>query len=127
VKVNPESPEFQSTYEGIATNLDVSVSTINLIVTRKTLLTLLDFVLSTFAGSDQQTQESIESKTKSDEEAQIEAAQQKSGQADKLRIKAKLKSIALILNNDGVRLATLSLNSGDVGILIDGGPMKILH
>ena len=125
VKVNPESPEFQSTYEGIATNLDVSVSTINLIVTRKTLLTLLDFTLSTFAGGDQQTQQSIESKTKSDEEFQIDAELQKSGEADKLRIKAQLMSIALILNNDGVRLATLSLNSGDVGILIDGGPMQV--
>lgn len=126
VKVNPESPEFQSTYEGIATNLDVSVSTINLIVTRKTLLTLLDFVLSTFASGDgEQTQSSIESKAKSEEEAQIEAALQKPGQADKLRIKAQLTSIALILNNDGVRLATLSLNSGDVGILIDGGPMQV--
>jgi vacuolar protein sorting-associated protein 13A/C len=125
VKVNPESPEFQSTYEGIATNLDVSVSTINLIVTRKTLLTLLDFTLSTFAGGDQQTQQSIESKTKSDEESQIDAELQKSGEADKLRIKAQLMSIALILNNDGVRLATLSLNSGDVGILIDGGPMQV--
>lgn len=126
VKVNPESPEFRSTYEGIATNLDVSVSTINLIVTRKTLLTLLDFVLSTFAGgNDESTTESIESKTKSAEEAEIDVEQQKAGQADKLRIKAQLTSIALILNNDGVRLATLSLNSGDVGILIDGGPMQV--
>lgn len=52
VKVNTDSPEFDSTYEGIATHLDVSISTINLVVTRKTLLTLLDFVLITFASPD---------------------------------------------------------------------------
>jgi vacuolar protein sorting-associated protein 13A/C len=126
VKVNPESPEFKSTYEGIATNLDVSVSTINLIVTRKTLLILLDFVLATFTSpGDQQTNKSVTENAKSDDEAEIDAALQKSGQADKIRIKAQLKSIALILNNDGVRLATLSLNSGDVGIFLDGGTMQI--
>ena len=126
VKVNPESPEFKSTYEGIATNLDVSVSTINLIVTRATLLTLMDFVLATFAGSDDQaTNQSVTEKTKGEDEAEIDAAVQKSGQADKIRIRAQLKSIALILNNDGVRLATLSLNSGDVGVFLDGGTMQI--
>ncbi|KAG9657000.1 vacuolar protein sorting-associated protein 13, partial [Aureobasidium melanogenum] len=64
IKVNPEHPDFMSTYEGIATNLDVSVSTINLLVTRKTLLTLLDFVMITFTnpGEPQANQsQSIES------------------------------------------------------------------
>ena len=126
VKVNPESPEFKSTYESIATNLDVSVSTINLIVTRRTLLTLLDFVLATFTNSeDQATTQSVTEKAKGEEEAEIDAAVQKAGQADKIRIKAQLKSIALILNNDGVRLATLSLNSGDVGVFLDGGTMQV--
>ncbi len=126
VKVNPESPEFTSTYEGIATNLDVSVSTINLIVTRATLLTLLDFVLATFAGSDDQaTNQSVAEKARGEDEAEIDTAVQKGGQADKIRIRAQLKSIALILNNDGVRLATLSLNSGDVGVFLDAGTMQI--
>ena len=35
VKVNNDSPELESTYEGIATNLDVAVSTINVVVTRR--------------------------------------------------------------------------------------------
>jgi vacuolar protein sorting-associated protein 13A/C len=126
VKVNPASPEFHSTYESIATNLDVAVSTINLIVTRKTLLTLLDFVLQTFAGPDDQTPlEVATEKAASDEKAEIGEAQQKQQQADKIRIKAQLTSIALILNNDGVRLATLSLNSGDVGVFLDSGTMQV--
>lgn len=127
VKVNPASPEFQSTYEGIATNLDVSVSTINVIVTRKTLLTLLDFVLTTFAGPGNQSAPQIEEQ-KGDEaapEAPVAPAQSPGSPPDKIRIKAELTSIALILNNDGVRLATLSLNSGDVGIFLDAGTMQI--
>ncbi|OAG41339.1 hypothetical protein AYO21_04502 [Fonsecaea monophora] len=122
VKVNPDSPELQSTYEGIATNLDVAVSTINVIVTRRTLLTLLDFVLTTFASPrDQQTiQEDADQL-----EERVDDSQQAKPQADKIRIKAQLTSIALILNNDGVRLATLSLNSGDVGIFLDEGTMQV--
>ncbi|KAH0254448.1 vacuolar protein sorting-associated protein 13, partial [Aureobasidium melanogenum] len=120
IKVNPEHPDFMSTYEGIATNLDVSVSTINLLVTRKTLLTLLDFVMITFTnpGEPQANQsQSIEST-----EAE-EIGAQPTG--DKIRIKAQLKRIAIILNNDGIRLATLSLTSAEVGIFLMGKTMRV--
>ncbi|KAA8648687.1 hypothetical protein EYZ11_008781 [Aspergillus tanneri] len=122
VRVKPESPEFESTYEGIAMNLDVSVSTINLVVTRRTLLTLLDFILLTFTNpeqpnnGDRQADRAIQGTT---------AGDQKPQQSGKIRIKADLKSIALILNNDGVRLATLSLNTADVGISLVGRAMLI--
>ncbi|KAF2654929.1 vacuolar protein sorting-associated protein 13 [Lophiostoma macrostomum CBS 122681] len=120
VKVNKESPEFQTKYEGIATNLDVAVSTINLIVTRRTLLTLLDFVLITFASpGSPQDQQQIANKPEQ------QAAKQDQGEPDKIRIRAELKRIAVVLNNDGIRLATLSLNSGDVGIFLNGKTMRI--
>ncbi|CAG7920566.1 unnamed protein product [Penicillium olsonii] len=118
VRVKPESPEFESTYEGVAMNLDIAVSTINLVVTRKTLLTLLDFILLTFTNP-QQPAEVIEPKDR------VEAIEEKPQAAGKLRIRANLKSIALILNNDGVRLATLSLNTADVGIFLVGASMLI--
>jgi vacuolar protein sorting-associated protein 13A/C len=122
VRVKPESPEFESIYEGINTNIDIAVSTINVIVTRKTLLTLLDFILLTFTNPDlpqpspQQADKAIEDVPQEEEKPQ---------QAGKLRIKSNLKSIALILNNDGVRLATLSLNTADVGIFLIGRAMQI--
>ncbi|KAF3389182.1 Vacuolar protein sorting-associated protein 13 [Penicillium rolfsii] len=122
VRVKPESPELESTYEGIAMNLDISVSTINLVVTRKTLLTLLDFVLLTFTNPQQAGDES-QQLDKSLPEANDE--EQQPQEVGKLRIKSNLKSIALILNNDGVRLATLSLNTADVGIFLVGRAMTI--
>lgn len=121
VRVKPESPEFESTYEGVAMNLDMSVSTINLVVTRKTLLTLLDFVLLTFTTPQQPSQDTQQDKAIKDT-ANVD---QKPQQAGKIRIKADLKSIALILNNDGVRLATLSLNTADVGVFLVGRAMLI--
>ena len=124
VKVNADSPEFQTTYESIATNLDVSMSTINLVVTRRTLLTLLDFVLITFASPDQPSAspDAIESSEKLRED---KTSSGPSSGADKIRIKADLESIALILNNDGIRLATLSLNSANVGVFLSGGSMRV--
>ncbi|TIA11816.1 vacuolar protein sorting-associated protein 13 [Aureobasidium pullulans] len=121
VKVNPEHPEFMSTFEGIATNLDVSVSTINLLVTRKTLLTLLDFVMVTFTnpGEPQANQSQAVESTETVEVANAQPA------GDKIRIKAELKRIAIILNNDGIRLATLSLTSAEVGIFLMGKTMRV--
>lgn len=130
VKVNTDSPDIVSTYEGIATNLDVSISTLNLVVTRKTLLTLLDFVLITFASPDGSTdaqqitedgEDSAQEKTKDARDPTPE----QSDSSDKIRIKVDLQKIALILNNDGIRLATLSLNTADVGVFLSGGSMRI--
>ena len=122
VKVNKESPEFQTKYEGIATNLDVAVSTINLIVTRRTLLTLLDFVLITFTNPDQPQSGQAQIAATSDEQQPV---QPPPAESDKIRIRAELKRIAVVLNNDGIRLATLSLSSGDVGIFLNAGTMRI--
>lgn len=125
VKVNPESPEFVSTYEGIATNLDVSISTLNLVVTRKTLLTLLDFVLITFTNPDDSPKPRIEDTQKPGDEKEHKVAAKPTPDSDKIRIKVDLQSIALILNNDGIRLATLSLNTADVGISLSGGTLRV--
>lgn len=122
VRVKPESPEFQSTYEGVAMNLDISVSTINLVVTRKTLLTLLDFILLTFTSPQQSSDQDAQAERAV---ADTDNAEQQSQQEGKIRIKADMKSIALILNNDGVRLATLSLHTADVGIFLVGRSMLI--
>jgi vacuolar protein sorting-associated protein 13A/C len=121
-KVNKDHPEFKSMYEGISTNLDVAVSTINVMVTRKTLLTLLDFVMITFTGGDQQAPK--------DEPKQIEGTpeqtvEKKPEEADKIRVKAELRRIAVILNNDGIRLATLSLTSAQVSVLLMGKTMQV--
>ncbi|MCJ1472238.1 hypothetical protein MMC13_000885 [Lambiella insularis] len=129
VKVNKDSPEFESTYEAIATNLDVSISTLNLVVTRKTLLTLLDFVLDTFASPDgPQEKDLIEEgdRGEASKATATTARDSRSGdEPDKIRIKVDLNRIALVLNNDGIRLATLSLRTANVGVFLMGASMRI--
>lgn len=126
VKVNPLSPEFMTVYEAIETNVDVSISTINVIITRKTVLTLLDFILTTFTNPENP---SVPQKKSTEAEEENFAENQISSMADqpdnKIRVKIDLKSIVLILNHDGIRLATLSLNSADVGIFLRGKTMRL--
>jgi vacuolar protein sorting-associated protein 13A/C len=120
VKVNKQSPEFMTKYEGFATNIDASMSTISLLVTRKTLLTLLDFVMITFTNPD--APQVVEEKQQSDNESLEKTPPQED---DKIRVKAQLKRIAIILNNDGIRLATLSLTSAEVGVFLMGTNMRV--
>ncbi|KAF1812213.1 vacuolar protein sorting-associated protein 13 [Eremomyces bilateralis CBS 781.70] len=124
-RVNPKSPEFQSVYDGIAMNVDAAVSAINVIVTRRTLLTLLDFVLTTFTGGDNQRVSQQVSDAKMLEDKPEEQVVRPQPSQDKIRVRTELKKISLILNNDGIRLATLSLSSADVGVFIMGKSMRV--
>ncbi|KAI0535905.1 vacuolar protein sorting-associated protein 13 [Xylaria digitata] len=130
-KVNPESPEFMPVYEGIETNVNVAVSTINLIVTRKTLLTLLDFILVTFANNsgstNNQPRKRISNTGEHKQAIEINEPTQISEQMESgsIRVKVDLKSIRMILNNDGIRLATLSFNHADVGVFISGRTIRV--
>ncbi|KAL6717664.1 Vacuolar protein sorting-associated protein 13 [Lecanora helva] len=125
LKVNNDSPEFSTTYESIATNLDVTMSTLNVVVTRKTLLTLLDFVFVTFAGPPDSppSQKPVEDSNESKRAQEVPVDEAPS--SDKIRIKVDLDSVALILNNDGIRLATLTLNTANVGLFLSGGAMNV--
>ncbi|ERT03326.1 hypothetical protein HMPREF1624_01637 [Sporothrix schenckii ATCC 58251] len=150
VRVKKESPEFMPVYEGIETNVNVAISTINLIVTRKTLLTLLDFVLITFtnggAPDDSTPVSNADADADADADRSLLPADETEGDSDKtpgsptgsqaeagaagggggaIRVKVDLKSIRLILNNDGIRLATLAFNHADVGVFLLDGTMRI--
>jgi vacuolar protein sorting-associated protein 13A/C len=126
VIVKKESPEFMPKYEGVEVNIDIAISTINLVVTRKTLLTLLDFVLVTFTKNDTPEPQPPQLKEIMDSEnEEQEVAPPKSSDTGSVRIKVDLTSIRLILNNDGIRLATLSLHHADVGIFVMGKTIRV--
>ncbi|ROW06980.1 hypothetical protein VMCG_04047 [Cytospora schulzeri] len=128
VRVKKESPEFMSVYEGVETNVNMAITTINLVVTRKTLLTLLDFVLVTFTspGGNNQAKQKAVTDDGSELDIAVEPAEpEPQTPAGAIRVKVDLKSIQLVLNNDGIRLATLSFNHADIGVFIFGSTMRI--
>lgn len=116
-KVEADSPEYMTVYDGIDQNVDISVSTVNVIVTRQSLLTLLDFTLTTFTDPSE-----IQPSTSSAPASNVASP---SDLTKKIRVKVDLSSIVLILNNDGVRLATLTLSQGDVGVFIIGKTLRV--
>lgn len=129
-KINPKSPE----YNNVDQSVEVELSALNIIVTRSSILTLYNFILSTFTtptinntvGQSSSTQHirnestisiqsSIVSK-KSVEQSPPEA--QQSGGSGVIKVQVCLESLNLILNDDGIRLATGTLSHGDVNVLV---------
>lgn len=120
--VQKDSPEFQTVHEGFDKSVDVEMSTLNLVVTRSSILLLFDWIMTTFTEPDDAA---APTKLPSDG-APLPAPQaSEDPSTDKLRVKVKLTSINLILNEDGARLATLSLSAADVSVLLRSPTIKV--
>ncbi|WWC86271.1 uncharacterized protein L201_001144 [Kwoniella dendrophila CBS 6074] len=121
LKVQKESPEFMTTHEGVDTSIDVELSTFNITLAPEPILSLYDFIMTTFVPND--------------EENQIQNANSEVGAAtgtpeqpennDKLRIRVKLTSAQVSLENNGNRFALLGLPSADVALLLRAGTLRV--
>ncbi|GAA5992083.1 hypothetical protein JCM10908_000736 [Rhodotorula pacifica] len=120
--VQKDSPEFQTVHEGFDKSVDVEMSTLNLVVTRSSILLLFDWVMTTFTDADDAAAPP-KSPVQDDSAAGPESAEEPV--TDKLRVKVKLTSINLILNEDGARLATLSLSAADVSVLLRSPTIRV--
>ncbi|BFZ60577.1 Vacuolar protein sorting-associated protein 13 [Saitoella coloradoensis] len=120
-KVDKDSPEFMTVYEGIDQNVDVKIATVNVIITRRSILTLLDFIVQTFTGGNgkQPPPRAIEDGDSSDTDSAVQEAD------GKIRVKVDLSEVIVILNHDGIRLATLTLSEADVGVFVMGDTLRV--
>lgn len=94
VKVQKDSPEFMTVHEGVDQSIDAELSTFNITVAPEPILSLYDFIMTTFVGNDEGAQAAPgnEASGKSDAVAKQEAeAQNKS--TDKIRLRVKLTSV----------------------------------
>ncbi|KAM0749832.1 hypothetical protein T439DRAFT_348604 [Meredithblackwellia eburnea MCA 4105] len=117
--VQKTSPEFMTVHDAFDKAVDVEMSTLNVVFTRGSILILFDWVMTTFTDPDAATPppspEAIEG-----EDPQIVEVN-----ADKLRVNVKLTSINAVLNEDGFRLATLSLSAADVSVVLRAPTMRV--
>lgn len=104
--------------------IDLNLLTIKFVVTPKTLLSLADFVRSTFDSSldfPQTTapkptgQEDLVAKPSYDTVSATPASPSATG---KLDLKIQLRSIIIVLNDDGVKLATLQLDQAQADVCL---------
>ncbi|MCO5590230.1 hypothetical protein L7F22_044199 [Adiantum nelumboides] len=126
-RVQTDSPEFMTVYEGIDQSINVELSTINLMLTRVSILALYDWIMTTFVPQDPATPPANGESGKQIEgngEQQV-TSPSTDGRKEKLRVRVKLTSIVLRLNNDGELLATLTLSTADVAVLLRGNTLRV--
>ncbi|KAK0549054.1 Vacuolar protein sorting-associated protein 13 [Tilletia horrida] len=126
-RVQTDSPEFMTVYEGIDQSINVELSTINIMLTRVSVLAVYDWIMTTFVPegpppsgttTPEEEQQNLD-KLKSDDSEVVKPRQ------EKLRVRVKLTSIVLRLNNDGQLLATLTLSTADVAVMLRGPTIRI--
>ncbi|KAG0317193.1 hypothetical protein BGZ99_006445, partial [Dissophora globulifera] len=127
VKVNPISPDYLTKYKGIDATVDISFSTVTMILTRKSVLTLFDFILTTFTSPAQQSPPPapVATRDQSAFKAIESQAEEKPPAQDTMKVKVRMTSIHFILNNDGQRLATMALSQCDVSVLLKPPTMRV--
>ncbi|KAF5375265.1 hypothetical protein D9758_000284 [Tetrapyrgos nigripes] len=122
VRVQQESPEFLSVYKGVQQNIDVNISAFSFQAVPEPVLSIYDFIMTTFVpeqGSAAVTQSSDVSDEKSPQEVAPD------GKEGKIRIAVQLASVKVTLINDQVSLATLSLSTADVSVLLRPGSLLV--
>lgn len=140
LRIDPSSPEFLDKYDGIHQAANVTLSTLNFVVTRSSVLTLYMFILNTFvenenvADTSNAHRKSKGSSPSGSPESQRSAQfrndkiQQQQQQQQKqlgMQVTLLLDSVNFILNNDGIRLATGELSHGDMTVLLANGTTKV--
>lgn len=86
------------------------IATLKFVITRKSALSLLNFVLNTFVDVDSPD-------TPADQLKHNDADDEDAAPA-KINVQVVLDSIIVVLNEDGLKLATLELSSADIIILV---------
>ncbi|KAH9849745.1 vacuolar protein sorting-associated protein 13 [Lenzites betulinus] len=124
-RVQQASPEYQPVYEGIDQNVDVKISTFLFRAAPEPVLTLYDFIMTTFVPQSGEKVEAPSSPSTPEGEVVPEVVVDAGGSPEKIRVLLTLASIQVILINDDVRIATLSLSTAYVAILLRANTMRI--
>ncbi|KAI9279983.1 hypothetical protein BY458DRAFT_470198 [Sporodiniella umbellata] len=113
-KTSKDHPEFSTTYEGYDQSVDLSMATLTIVVTRSSILYLQNWATKAFAsGPKKQEVQKIQDNSKSYESK------------EKIRATLRMDSTNIMLNQDGLRLATLGLHSGDLSVVLESKSVDV--
>ncbi|RDX55846.1 vacuolar protein sorting-associated protein 13 [Lentinus brumalis] len=126
-RVQQASPEYQQVYEGIDQNVDVKISTFLFRAAPEPVVTLYDFIMTTFVPQNKSggAENRPAPGTPEDGNTTPEIVVDAGGSPEKIRVLLTLASIQVILINDDVRIATLSLSTAYVAILLRANTLRI--
>lgn len=92
-------------------NIVLDMSALKCVVSRKSFLSLLNFTLNTF------TDPNVQSKNTTPE-LQHSSSEDESLTPEKINVTINLEKIILVLNEEGIKLATLQLSTALIGVLV---------
>ncbi|WWD17860.1 hypothetical protein CI109_102304 [Kwoniella shandongensis] len=121
-KVQKDSPEFMTRHEGVDMSIDTELSTFKFTIAPEPILTLYDFIMTTFVPRDEEEAAKADGVNGNSKE---ESAVQEEESTDKLRIRVKLTSAQVSLENNDNRFALLALPSADVAVLLRAGTIRV--
>lgn len=129
MRVQKDSPEFMTVHEGVDQSVDVDLSTFKITFAPEPILSLYDFIMTTFTSRDEQAAQhgGPAGGDKTVASAQSEHGDQPEDMqsSDKMRIRVKLTSAQASLENNDDRFALLQLPSADVAIMLRAGAMRV--
>ncbi|ODQ63120.1 hypothetical protein NADFUDRAFT_80833 [Nadsonia fulvescens var. elongata DSM 6958] len=122
-KRNVES-KSEDTPEIYDMDINVFMSALKLVVTQKSILSILDFIITTFTTPEKML-EVTSSTTPEGHLISSDSLETVDNSPAKIDVNVSLKTIKVILNDDGIRLATLKLDRANVGVFLVEDKMKI--
>lgn len=143
VRAQQLSPEFQTTYEGIDQSVDIKVSTVVVRAAPEPVISLYDFIMNTFVPNRGTPPPAIEAppETTPTVDSPEPTPTVVQGAVEKIRVLVKLASVqgkvvftssfncadrfTVLLINDDIQIATLSLSTADVAILLRGSTLRV--
>ncbi|KAF4623901.1 hypothetical protein D9613_001806 [Agrocybe pediades] len=123
MRVQRDSPDFQTIAEGIDQSVDIKISTLVFQAAPEPVLTLYDFIMTTFVPASEQTPQSGDALQFTT--ASNIAAPESADTEGKIRVIMKLAGVRLILVNDLIPLATLALSTADVTVLVRPKTLRV--
>ncbi|KAH9944371.1 vacuolar protein sorting-associated protein 13 [Epithele typhae] len=123
-RVQQTSPEYQQVYEGIDQNVNVKISTFLFRAAPEPVVTLYDFIMTTFVPKNNGNVQ-VNSAPGTPEGGTPEAVVTSDPSSGKIRVLLTLEGIQVFLINDEVQIATLSLSTAYVAILLRSNTMRI--
>lgn len=132
IRCDKASPEYVTKYKGIDQTVQVTLSTLNFIVTRSSVLTLHSFIMHTFVDEEvvsnthrKSSVDRAEKPVNTQPIVNTPAAPNAADSSSSIYVRLLLDSVNFVLNNDGVRLATGELSLGDLSTIIVDGQVNV--
>ncbi|TFY80723.1 hypothetical protein EWM64_g3289 [Hericium alpestre] len=121
-RVQRESPEYQTVYEGFNQNVDIKISTVIFRAAPEPVITLYNFIMTTFVPEAKEALDEPVSTVAVNEQHPPDTTAEP---PDKIRVLVKLASVEVLLVNAQIQLATLSLSTADASVLLHANTMRV--